>query len=102
MPGSQIPPSYGRLEQEGVETFTATLRHLVIARRAQDGKGRQVFIPPVQGQGEETGRRGRRALAVPVDAEALRVDLLQAGKLAGGGQVVIEDDHPGIRPGYGG
>ena len=91
----QIPPPYGHLEQKTVETFTAALRHLVIAHRTQDGQGRQVFILAVQGQGEETGRGGGRALAVPIDAELFRVDLAQTGKLTGGGQVVIDDDHPG-------
>jgi len=63
--------------------------------RTQNGKGRLVFIPTIQGQGEETSRGGGRALAVPVDAELFRVDLSQTGKLAGGWQVVIDDDHPG-------
>ena len=67
----------------------------MIAHRTQDGKRRQVFIPAVKGQCEETGDGRRRALRVPIDAELFRVDLEQTGKFAGSGQVVVEDDHAG-------
>jgi len=54
---------------------------LVIPFGAQDGQSGQVFIGSVQRQREKAGRRGRRAFAIPVDPEELRIDLKQPGVL---------------------